>query len=219
MTDYPHLRELMVAKQIARRGIDNPAILDAMCAVPREEFIAEAARQWAYEDCPLPIEEGQTISQPYIVAAMIDAAAIGPGDRVLEVGAGSGYAAAILGQIADRVFAIERHESLARRARERMIALGYANVDIRTGDGTKGLVREAPFDAILVAAAGPDIPTALKSQLAPGGRLVMPVGIPGNQRLCKLMHLRSGEWDLKMLEAVNFVPLIADPEGEEESGV
>ena len=142
-------------------------------------FVAPGYEAVAYEDGPLPIGEGQTISQPYIVALMVEAAALGPGDRVLEVGAGSGYAAAVVAQIAARVFAIERHESLAREAARRCAALGYGNVEIRVGDGTLGWPEAAPFDAVLVAAGAPEPPRALKQQLEVGGRLVIPVGDGG----------------------------------------
>ncbi|KKW91531.1 protein-L-isoaspartate(D-aspartate) O-methyltransferase [Sphingobium chungbukense] len=212
MPDYRQLREQMVAKQIVRRGITDPALLAAMRTVPRERFVGEAVKAQAYDDRPLPIGAGQTISQPYIVAAMIEGigignGGIGAGDRVLEVGAGSGYAAAILGRIAGQVFAIERHASLAGQARRRMRELGYANVDIREGDGTLGLAGEAPFDAILVSACGPDVPSALKTQLAVGGRLVMPVG--GEvQRLCRITRLDDDHYEVDWGEAVTFVPLI-----------
>ncbi|HEX9805776.1 MAG TPA: methyltransferase domain-containing protein, partial [Alteraurantiacibacter sp.] len=149
MADLREQREWMVERQIRRRGIDAPDLLAAFREVPREEFLPEGLREFAYEDGPLPIGEGQTISQPYIVALMIDAAAVGPGQRVLEVGAGSGYAAAVMSRIADEVFAIERHEPLAREAAERIDRLGYDNVSIICGDGSKGLPDEAPFDAIL----------------------------------------------------------------------
>ncbi|MFT6571297.1 MAG: protein-L-isoaspartate(D-aspartate) O-methyltransferase [Sphingomonas echinoides] len=163
----------MVETQIAGRGVRDERVLNAMRAVPRERFISEAMAEFAYEDSPLPIEEGQTISQPYIVAAMIEAAEIAPGDRVLEVGAGSGYAAAVIGQIAGEVYAIERHEALSRMAQERFEALGYDNIILRVGDGTKGWPDAGPFEAILVAAGGPEVPQALKAQLAIGGRLVI----------------------------------------------
>ncbi|PJG46427.1 protein-L-isoaspartate O-methyltransferase [Sphingobium sp. LB126] len=214
MPDYRQLREQMVAKQIVRRGITDPALLAAMRTVPRERFVGEAVKAQAYDDRPLPIGAGQTISQPYIVAAMIEGigignGGIGAGDRVLEVGAGSGYAAAILGCIAGQVFAIERHASLAGQARRRMRELGYLNVDIREGDGTLGLAGEAPFDAILVSACGPDVPSALKTQLAVGGRLVMPIG--GEvQRLCRITRLDDDHYEVDWGEAVTFVPLIGE---------
>ena len=210
MPDFERLRLDMVDRQIVRRGVRDPHVLKAMRAVPRERFVGEAMAAFAYQDAPLPIEEQQTISQPYIVAAMIEAAEIGPGDRVLEVGAGSGYAAAVIGQIADRVFAIERHEALGRAARERMTALGYDNIDIRIGDGTLGLVDEAPFGAILVAAGGPEAPQALKEQLVIGGHLVIPVGQPGRQNLCKITRLAEDRYEEEDLGVVAFVPLIGE---------
>ena len=176
MLDFGHARNRMIDVQIARRGVRDPRVLDAMRRVPREIFVDEGMREFAYEDSPLSIGEGQTISQPYVVALMIEAAELKPGDRVLEVGAGSGYAAAVMAQIADRVFAIERHATLAGQAARRCADLGYGNVAIRVGDGTLGWPEEAPFDAIVVAAGGPEPPPALKDQIAPGGRLIIPVG-------------------------------------------
>src|SRR5687768_2208233 len=150
MADFAAEREKMVRQQIAGRGIKGPRLLDAFRAVPREAFVPEGVREFAYEDGPLPIGEEQTISQPYIVALMIETADVAPGDRVLEVGAGSGYAAAVMSRIADRVYAIERHETLARSAQRRVIDLGYDNLTILAGDGSLGLPAHAPFDAILV---------------------------------------------------------------------
>ncbi|MDQ6679455.1 MAG: protein-L-isoaspartate(D-aspartate) O-methyltransferase, partial [Pseudomonadota bacterium] len=169
----------MVARQIAGRGITDRRVLEAMRRVPREQFVAPELRRDACADSPLPIGAGQTISQPYIVALMAEAAEIGAGDRVLEVGAGSGYASAVLSLIAAKVYAIERHPSLCDAAQQRLERLGYRNVELRCGDGSVGWPDAAPFDAILVAAGGPKVPAALRQQLAPGGRLVMPVG-PSN---------------------------------------
>lgn len=208
MADYRKLRDRMVDAQIAGRGVRNRAVLDAMRAVPRECFVSDEMKPFAYEDSALPIAEGQTISQPYIVALMIEAADIKAGDRVLEVGAGSGYAASVLGQIASRVFAIERHEALARSARERVAALGYDNVDIRMGDGTSGLLEEAPFDAVIVSAAGPEIPPSLKEQLAIGGHLIIPLGPQGIQTLSKVTRKAEHHFVEKNLGGVMFVPLI-----------
>src|SRR5215213_5675885 len=173
--------------QIARRSVRDPQVLEAMRHVPREAFVEPGCEEFAYEDGPLPIGEGQTISQPYIVALMIEAAELEPGDRVLEVGAGSGYAAAVLGRIAARVHAIERHAALADAAWRRLERLGCDNVELRVGDGTLGWPEAAPFDAILVAAGGPEVPRALKEQLAIGGRLVIPVG--GEERRQTLLKL------------------------------
>src|SRR3979411_1291260 len=173
---HPRERNRMVDVQIARRGVRDRDVLDAMRRVPREAFVESGFEEFAYEDAPLPIGEGQTISQPYIVALMIEAAELKPGDRVLEVGTGSGYAAAVVSQIAARVYAIERHAELVDAAKRRLEKLGYTNVELRVGDGTRGWPEAAPFDAILVAAGGPEVPAALKEQLALGGRLVIPVG-------------------------------------------
>ena len=217
MRDYQLLRNQMVDSQIARRGVVDRHVLAAMREVPRERFVAAAMAEFAYEDSPLPIGEGQTISQPYIVAAMIEAAEIGPGDRVLEVGAGSGYAAAVIGQIAEKVYAIERHEALGQAAKDRFDALGYRNIEIRVGDGTKGWPDAAPFDAILVAAGGPDVPRALKEQLAVGGRLVIPVGEEREQKLCKVTRTSDTQFAEETLGAVAFVPLIGE-QGWAEDG-
>mgnify|MGYP003654544669 CR=1 FL=1 len=217
MPDFAKLRDRMVDVHLAGRGLYSAHLLNAMRRVPRERFVADNLQEFAYEDSPLPIEQGQTISQPYIVAAMIEAAEIEPGDRVLEVGAGSGYAAAVLGQIAAEVIAIERHAPLAARARERIAALGYDNVEIRPGDGSKGLPDEAPFDAILVAAGGPEIPESLKRQLVVGGNLVMPVGPPGEQKLCKVCRLAEDRFESADLGEVMFVPLVGE-QGWREDG-
>lgn len=218
MTDFAELRERMVERQIAARGIRDPALLDAFRQVPREEFVSPDYGRQAYGDHPLPIEAGQTISQPYIVALMIEAAAIGPGDRVLEVGAGSGYAAAVIGRIAAQVIAIERKPELVAVARERMERLGYSNVTIVEGDGTRGWPEGAPYDAILAAASGSHVPQPLIDQLAPGGRLVMPVG--GRawvQQLVKLTKLADGRIERENLGEVRFVPLIGE-EGWSDAG-
>lgn len=209
--DFASLRVRMVARQIAGRGISDRRLLDAMRTVPREAFVPEQLREFAYEDSPLPIEAGQTISQPYMVALMIEAARLEPGDRALEIGAGSGYAAAVMAEIAKRVFAIERHEELARLAHERMCRLGYDNVVIRHADGSHGWPEEAPFAAILVAASGSHVPDGLKRQLAIGGRLVMPIGEPQSvQSLFKVTRIGEDEFGSEDLGAVRFVPLVGD---------
>jgi protein-L-isoaspartate(D-aspartate) O-methyltransferase len=209
MTDFAALREAMVERQIAGRGIDDPALLAAMRDVPREAFVPTHLAEFAYDDSPLPIGEGQTISQPYIVALMIAAAEIGAGDRVLEIGAGSGYAAAVMGRIAGKVIAIERHEELARQAAERIARLGYDNVGIVHGDGSAGRPEAAPFDAILAAASGSHVPDALKRQLAIGGALVMPLGELGAiQHLVKVIRSAEADFTEEGLGAVRFVPLI-----------
>lgn len=209
MTDFAALRERMVRNGIAARGIGDPLILAAFRAVPREEFVPAEFTQFAYDDGPLPIGQGQTISQPYIVALMIEAAEIGPDDRVLEVGAGSGYAAAVMSRIAGHVVAIERQPALAPIARERLTRLGYNNVDIVEGDGTLGWPGGAPFDAILAAASGSHVPQALIEQLAPGGRIVMPLGQTGRaQELVKVTKHSDGSIARETLCGVRFVPLI-----------
>jgi protein-L-isoaspartate(D-aspartate) O-methyltransferase len=209
MTDFAALRERMVERQIAARGIGNPHLLRAMREVPREMFVSAALAGQAYEDMPLPIEAGQTISQPYIVAMMIEAAGIRPGGSALEIGAGSGYAAAVMSRIADRVIAIERHGELAALAEARMRQLDYDNVRIVLGDGSAGLPDEAPFDAILAAASGSHVPEILKRQLAIGGTLVMPIGEPGGvQSLVAVTRTAEEAYQATDLGPVRFVPLI-----------
>ena len=218
MTDFANLREQMVRQQIEARGIHDSAILAAFRAVPREAFVADDYAQLAYDDHSLPIEAGQTISQPYIVALMIEAAAIGRDDTVLEVGAGSGYAAAVIGRIARRVVAIERQHELIQAARERITSLGFSNVEIVEGDGTRGCPEHAPFDAILAAASGSHVPQALITQLAPGGRIVMPVGDPGGvQQLVRVTKQDDGLLQQEDLGGVRFVPLIGE-EGWKDAG-
>ncbi|MEF7617613.1 protein-L-isoaspartate(D-aspartate) O-methyltransferase [Aquincola sp. MAHUQ-54] len=208
MDDTTQRRADMVASQLAARGIQSPAVLHAMGTVPRERFVDEADAAVAYEDAPLPIAQGQTISQPYIVAAMIEAADVRAGDVVLEVGAGSGYATAVLSLIADRVCAVERHAALVDAARERLQALGCFNVDLRQGDGSLGWPVPRSFDVIIVSAAAPQVPPALKAQLAEGGRLVMPVGDEGEQRLVKVTRSSAQAFDEEVLTPVRFVPLV-----------
>lgn len=204
-------RERMVADQIAGRGISDAAVLRAMRLVPRQHFVPEAERPYAYDDTPLPIPAHQTISQPYVVAYMIAALGLGPDDRVLEVGAGSGYAAAVLSLIVREVYTVERHAGLARYAQERLARLGYDNVQVRHGDGTLGWPEYAPYDGIIVAAGGPSVPDTLRSQLAPGGRLVMPVGRSRHrQHLVRVTCVRPGVFEEEFLVPVAFVPLIGD---------
>ena len=206
--DNTQARNRMVEAQIARRGVRDPSVLKAMREVPREAFISPGFEEFAYEDSALPIAEGQTISQPYIVAAMVAAAELEESDKVLEVGAGSGYAAAVISRVAAKVFAIERHAPLTEAARERMRVLGYHNVELKTGDGSGGWPEQAPFDAILVSAGGPRIPDALKNQLTVGGRLVIPVGPMEDQRLVRLTRTGEGTFEQDDLGAVRFVKLI-----------
>src|SRR3954463_13819130 len=202
-------RDRMVDVQIARRGVRDRHVLDAMRKVPREAFVGEGLEEFAYEDAPLPIEEGQTISQPYIVALMTEAAEVKPGDRVLDVGTGSGYAAAVLSRIAGEVYAIERHHALVETAKRRFEQLGYNNIHVRHGDGTLGWREAAPFDAIIVAAGGPEIPEVLQSQLKIGGRLVIPIGLlEHEQRLVKVVREGEHEFHEEDLGPVMFVPLI-----------
>src|SRR5215213_363058 len=193
----PHRdRDRMVDVQIARRGVRDRHVLDAMRHVPREAFVEPGFEEFAYEDGPLPIGAGQTISQPYIVALMIEAAELRPGDQVLEIGAGSGYAAAVMSQIATRVYAIERYPSLGEAARRRFSSLGYDNIELRVDDGTLGWPEVAPFHAILVAAGGPEVPSSLKQQLAVGGRLVIPVGSEKReQKLLKISRSNETEFE------------------------
>jgi protein-L-isoaspartate(D-aspartate) O-methyltransferase len=207
--DFAEARSRMVDRQIAGRGVRDPDVLRAMGTVPREEFVADNVREYAYHDMPLSIGDGQTISQPYVVALMTELARLQPGDRVLDIGTGSGYAAAILAEIVARVFSIERLAALAELARERLAWLGYDNIEVRTGDGTLGWPEEAPFDAIIAAAGGFEVPPALKQQLVEGGRLVMPVGSQVRaQHLVRLVRRGGDNFDEEDFGGVWFVPLI-----------
>ena len=209
MPDFGPQRESMVRRQIAARGIHDPDLLDAMRHVPRERFVDASLQDYAYEDGPLPIAAGQTISQPYIVARMIEIARIAHGERVLEVGAGSGYAAAVMAQIAARVYTMDRIGQLSDLARGRFDDLHYDNIEVRTGDGTCGWLDAAPFDAIIAAAGGPDVPETLKQQLAVGGRLVMPVGRSlHHQRLVRVTRMDEVRFETREFDDVAFVPLI-----------
>ncbi len=200
-------RRAMIETQLRRRGIHEAQVLAAMGAVPRHEFVPADFRQRAYEDAPLPIGDGQTISQPYIVAAMTVALRLRGNERVLEIGAGCGYQAAVLASLAKEVFTIEYRSELATSAAERLTRLGYANVHVHCGDGTLGLPEFAPFDAILVAAAAPAAPAPLLAQLAEGGRMVVPVGSMENQEL-QLVQRVNNKFHTTMLEGCRFVPLV-----------
>jgi protein-L-isoaspartate(D-aspartate) O-methyltransferase len=202
-------REEMVRKQVMARGVVDRHLLAAMREVPREVFVGDRYHEFAYEDSPLPIEDGQTISQPYIVALMIEAAHVRPGDTVLEIGAGSGYASAVLSRIAQHVHAIEWHRSLADVARSRLRMLGYRNVTVLQGDGSIGCPAHAPFDVIIVSAGGPDVPEPLLRQLCIGGRLIIPVGHePRTQELLKIERTGENQFERDSLGQVRFVPLI-----------
>jgi protein-L-isoaspartate(D-aspartate) O-methyltransferase len=204
---YLAQREEMVRTQLASRGLRDLRMLEAMREVPRHEFVPEQFREGAYEDHPLPIGAGQTISQPYIVAVMLAYLALQPTDRVLEVGAGSGYVTALLSRLCAEVYSIERHAELAAGAQVALARLGYSNVQIRVGDGSRGWPEHAPFDAILVSAATPEIPSALFAQLREGGRMIVPVGPHSSQEL-HLVQKVNGEVALRVLEGCRFVPLV-----------
>ncbi len=205
--DSARARQRMVSQQLRARGIKDERVLEVMATIPRELFVSEGMAFQAYQDSPLPIGEGQTISQPYIVALMTEALKLTGTERVLEIGTGSGYQAAILSRLAARVYTVERIASLARRAREVLEKLGCHNVVVRQGDGTLGWREYAPFDGIIVTAFGPEVPSVLVDQLAPGGRLVMPVGGEGVQDLVVVTREQSGV-KRSSLGGVRFVPLI-----------
>ena len=200
-------RERMVRTQLAERDIREVRVLDAMSRVPRHEFVPETLRQEAYEDHPLPIGEGQTISQPYIVAAMLEYLAPQTAERVLEVGTGSGYVTALLSLLSAEVYSVERHAQLAISAESTLHRLGYRNMKIRVGDGSQGWPEYAPFDAILVSAATPEMPPALFAQLREGGRMVVPVGPPSSQEL-QLIRKVNERPEIRVLEGCRFVPLV-----------
>ncbi len=199
----------MIDRHLKGRGLSDPRVLAAMEAVDRRAFVSRSLRSQAYSDRALPLERGQTISQPYVVAAMIDALELGPTDRVLEIGGGSGYAAAVAAQLAAEVVAVERDEGLAAAAADRLAALGYDNVETVVADGSAGLPDRAPFDAILVSAACPEVPPPLIEQLAPGGRLVAPVGPRYGQTLV-VLRSSDGKIHRRELFPVAFVPLVGE---------
>ena len=204
---YREQRLLMVAEQLRDRGIRDERVLEAMARVPRHEFVQPDQRDEAYEDHPLPIGEGQTISQPFVVAAMLEALALRPEDVALEVGTGSGYETAVLAELVRKVYSIERIASLAERARAVLERLGYGNVTVVHGDGSQGLLEAAPFDAIVVSAAAPRLPKPLMDQLRDGGRLVIPVGSGFAQEL-QLVRKIGDSSTILYLDGVRFVPLI-----------
>jgi protein-L-isoaspartate(D-aspartate) O-methyltransferase len=210
MTDSATARQFMVDSQLRARGIADPRVLDAMLRVPRHEFVPEPLRAETYEDHPLPIGEGQTISQPYVVAVMLESLQLKPGDRVLEIGTGSGYVTALLAELSAEVFSIERHDTLAANARAILAKLGYNNVHIFTGDGTLGLSAYASFDAILVSAAAIRVPPALIAQLREGGRMIIPLGSTDSQQL-SFIRMHNGQPIVSLRDPVRFVPLISDP--------
>lgn len=199
----------MVEAQLRGRGIGDSRVLDAMARVPRHEFTPEPYREQAYEDHPLPIGEGQTISQPYIVAVMLDALAVKASENVLEIGTGSGYVTALLAELAAQVVSVERHASLADAARQLLSAMGYRNVSVMIGDGSNGFAQGAPYDKIIVSAAAPQLPQALVDQLAEGGRMIVPVGREDSQQL-QLIEIRDGQPHTVFRELCRFVPLVSD---------
>jgi protein-L-isoaspartate(D-aspartate) O-methyltransferase len=200
----------MVESQLRQRGIRDERLLAAMSKVPRHEFVSQQNWNEAYADHPIPIAEKQTTSQPYMIAAMVQAAEIKPGDRVLEIGAGSGYQTAVLAELASQVFAVERYASLTETAQKTLERLGYRNAKIVTGDGSLGLPESAPFDAIIVSAAAPSIPQALVDQLAVGGRLLIPIGEADQQVLQLVQRNADGGTSVHTLEGCRFVPLIGE---------
>ena len=217
MSNFVELKRQMIEYQMVARGLRDKAVLNALSAVPRENFVPSELVEFAYHDAPLPLAAQQTISQPYIAALMISALQLQPDDRVLEVGTGSGYGAAIIAEIAAEIYSVERHKVLADSARQRLSALGYENVQILFGDGTLGWPSQAPFNAIFVAAGGPEIPQALLQQLAIGGRLVIPVGSEMHrQSLLRIRRISEDEYQQEDLGGVHFVPLIGASGWEEE---
>ena len=211
LKSFASLRAEMVERNIAGRGVRDELVLEAMRKVPRESFLAEKLREFAYEDSPLPIAGEQTISQPYIVAFMAEALMLKGGEKVLEIGAGSGYAAAVLSEIAADVYTVERLGQLADKAAAKLAELGYDNVHVLHGDGTRGWPEHAPYDAIVVAAGGPQVPESLKEQLKIGGRLVIPVGADQrSQELVRVIRISANEYLSEDIADVRFVPLIGE---------
>ena len=207
---FSSLRQRMVDLQLRARGISDQRILDAMTRVPRHEFVPERYRDQAYEDHPLTIGEEQTISQPYIVAVMLQALNLSPTDKMLEIGTGSGYVTALLAELTAQVVSMERHPALADAARDLLAHMDYKNVRVVAGDGTRGFPEAAPYDAILVSAAATELPSALVSQLAEGGRMIIPIGRADSQQL-QFIEIRNGQSHITLRELCRFVPLISDP--------
>lgn len=203
-------RARMVAQQLERRGIRDRRVLQAMATVPRDRFVPNVPTSVAYDDRALPIDAGQTISQPYMVARMTELLGVEPGDRILEIGTGSGYQAAILARLGARVTSIERHGDLARQAHERLREVGIDGVDVRVGDGSRGLAEGTPWDGIVVTAAAPAVPDELRAQLAVGARLVIPVGPRYQQDLVIVERRGPNDWDEWSDGAVVFVPLVGE---------
>lgn len=208
MKNLEKFRDIMIDRHLKARGIKNQDVLRAMHEVPREAFIPEKMAEFAYEDSPLPIGQGQTISQPYIVAVMTELLEPSKGDRVLEIGTGSGYAAAVLSRIVAEVYTVERHKELADAARERFRRLGYENIHVRQGDGTLGWPEYSPYDAVVVTAGAPEVPQPLKEQLTVGGRLVIPTGSSRGQELIRMRRTAEDAYEQEELHQMRFVPLI-----------
>ncbi|MBO9419044.1 protein-L-isoaspartate(D-aspartate) O-methyltransferase [Labrenzia sp. R4_2] len=218
MRDDHEERAAMVERQIRARGVSNAAVLAAMSKVPRHLFVPTECRHHAYEDCPLPIGCGQTISQPYVVALMCEALRIEPGSRVLDVGTGSGYAAAVMAEMGAKVIGIERKSELVEFAKTNLVRAGYPTVDVHCDDGTLGYTQEAPYDAVMVAAGSPALPGTLKNQLAIGGRLVIPIGLSRHhQHLLRITRQSETDFSSETLGDVTFVPLIGEEGWNETS--
>jgi len=216
VNDFAIARRRMVEEQVRGRGVKDPRVLDAMLRVPRHQFVPEGLASQAYSDFPLPIGERQTISQPYMVAVMSEALQLCGDEKVLEIGTGSGYQAAVLALLARQVFSLERIPALARQARRTLDACGFARVNVRVTDGTFGWEEEAPFDAIMVTAGAPAIPAAYRDQLAPGGRLVIPVGDRLSQVLVRVTRRGERDFHEERLFGCRFVPLVGTHGWREE---
>ena len=216
MSDFSIARRRMVEGQVIARGITDQRVIDAMLKVPRHKFVEEALQSQAYQDAPLPIGERQTISQPYMVAVMSQSLALNGSETVLEIGTGSGYQAAVLALLADRVFSLERIPSLARRARRILDECGFSKVNIRVADGTRGWQEMAPFDAIMVTAGAPEVPQDYLDQMAVGGRLVIPVGDRTSQVLMRITRTGVREYEDERLLGCRFVPLVGSCGWQEE---